>query len=135
MESVSVEDFIKAQKYHLIHILDVVREEKWTEEEIAETLIDLYKRGLIVFAYHGNFVEGGVLGWTEKEWKDAQGTGWFRNSILRANYKKGIKKKELISMRKIVRFIFIDDGPPSPGFSSASYRRKYNWGFFRRKVQ
>jgi len=122
----ALENFIieyKTRKHtDLLHVLDVVREGKFTDDTIIEDLINLLRRGKIVFAYEGTHVFCNPAEWTDEEWKKAQTEkGTFLYSALKALYRMGFKKRELERLRYIMRNI----SRKTNGYIRPS------WGFIR----
>lgn len=125
VETRTIKQFIRSKCRVLLHVLDLIREEKWCDDDIAETLIELFKQKKIVFAYEGTYIYGNPSKWTDDEWEEAQKRGTFLNRLLRGNYRQGFKKKELVSLRYIMRKIW----------KETNEYVQPSWGFFRIKLK
>lgn len=118
-----IEGYFWSKRTDLFHILDIIRQRQWLDDDIADQLVALYKAGKIAFAYQGDFpICGNVNSWTDEQWQEAQKNGTFLNSLLRANYRSRIKKRELVSIGKIMRKI-----------QSKIPRIELSWGYVRYK--
>lgn len=118
-----IEEYFKSKRTDLFHVLDIIRECALSDDEIARQLGVLCREGKIAFAYQGDFpICGDVNSWTDEQWQKAQKNGTFLNSLLRANYRSGIKKRELESVRHIMRKI-----------QSEISSIKLSWGYVRYK--
>ena len=111
---------INKRRTDLFHVLDLVREKKWSNEEIIEALLIFYKEDLITFAYEGDYIHTNPSKWTDEEWEEGQIKGTLRNSFLRSLYALGFKKKELEDLRFIMQTIYKRTGE----------RVRPEWGFF-----
>ena len=123
---VLVEEYIYSYPHDLLHVLDLIRVKEinnWSDEEIARTLVKLAKEDRAHFAEQGTYpIFGGVNRWTDEEWKEAQKPGNIFHGFLKSNYRSGVKKKELESIRLIMRLI-------QKEISSINL----NWGYFYRR--
>jgi len=119
----------------LIHLIEIMRKSKWSDEEISETVIQMLKNKEINLAYHGSYIFGHIISMSDKEWKQAttEKSSVFY-SFVKANYRMGYKKKELERLRHIMRLI-------QKGIDSCQninyprgYRNMLEWCFLSKKV-
>lgn len=123
----SIEEYMLSLRTDQVHVLDLIRLKKWSDEEIASQLKALHAAKRVVFCYHGSFIFGHIISLSPEDWEKAQQRGTVLNSFLRSNYKRGILKKEILALRKIMRLIFDNYDEDIRGG-----RSPYEWGFVRR---
>lgn len=110
--------------YQLYHIIELIRTELWSDEQLIEQLLELFKSDVISFSHETYYICGNPSGWTDEEWWRAQREkGTFLYSVLKGLYRMGFKKKELESLRKIMRTIH----------KRTNEYIKPEWGFMRFK--
>ena len=118
----------------LIHLIEVIRQNKWLDEDISDTVVQMLKDKNIDLAYHGTYIFGHVVSMTDEEWKQAttqRGSVFY--SFVKANYRMGFKKKELESLRHIMRLIQKGVDSSQEINYPRGYRNMLEWCFLSKK--